>query len=511
MRIIVVEDELKSLTGITALIVQIKSSYEVVGKARNGKEGAALIKQLLPELVITDITMPEMNGLEMIRELKSKDVSCQYIILSGYADFQFAQEAIKLGSVDYLLKPITQESLEASLERVEEMIRREREKNLLLPSAHTDAELFRQLMSLPAQSSGGFLDELQSRLSGQHFFVLLLIKADTSIVPGDKASVLEIARCRLLAEHVQSIAYPDAPDRNMFLLSFSDRTYPVKEVLTEIQDVCFEKTKLELVFSYQVFDSLHKIDNAREKVIQNSNWNICFAQPVVLGEDMLEAMICQKFIYPADIERAIIGKINAGQMDEIKEDLEQFEKCLHAKVYPYEDIREAMLCLTAAILYAIRKASYGIYEEISHLHVLEWVKRCLFTTAYPTMIMNILRQFKLYRENISRCKNPIISKVLIIIDEEYRTDLSLEGIAERLNITPEYLSTLFSRELGINFTSYLNQYRIESAKRILAAGSHRIYEVAPACGYSDVRYFCKVFKKYTGMPPGEYVRLQHCN
>ena len=126
MKIIIVEDERKSLMGLTALIGQLEERWDIVGTAGNGEEGVRLIAREQPDVVITDVMMEQMDGLEMMEAIRNQGNECKFIVLSGYADFKFAQKAIQLGSVDYLLKPVTKKTLRAVLERVEQKIREEK-------------------------------------------------------------------------------------------------------------------------------------------------------------------------------------------------------------------------------------------------------------------------------------------------------------------------------------------------------------------------------------------------
>ena len=112
------------------------------------------------------------------------------------------------------------------------------------------------------------------------------------------------------------------------------------------------------------------------------------------------------------------------------------------------------------------------------------------------------------KEDIS---NYTIKRAINYIREHYKEGISLEDVAGRLGITPEYLSTLFMKELGIKYTTYRAQIRIDVAKRLLSEGKLKIYEVAEASGFPDVKYFTKVFKKYTGVSPGEYIRTNGKN
>ena len=124
MTIVIVEDEIKIRNGLNRLL----SSYEninIVGKAKNGAEGLSLIDQLRPDLVFTDIKMPEMDGLEMLENLRAKDIHCHCVLLTGYAEFDFAKRAISCGADDYLLKPITVEAIENVITSIDSKLRSE--------------------------------------------------------------------------------------------------------------------------------------------------------------------------------------------------------------------------------------------------------------------------------------------------------------------------------------------------------------------------------------------------
>lgn len=103
--------------------------------------------------------------------------------------------------------------------------------------------------------------------------------------------------------------------------------------------------------------------------------------------------------------------------------------------------------------------------------------------------------------------HPAVSKVLAVIEEEYAAKLTLEDLARRMRITPEYLSYLFHRNLGIKFATYLKQYRIDKAKEMLAEGKCKVYQVAARCGYSDTKYFCRIFKEVSGTSPTDFMRI----
>lgn len=501
MKILIVEDELKTLNGIASLIMEIPGDYDVVGRARSGEKGIDLACKTEPDIIITDIRMGGMSGLEMIKRLHALKIQSRYIILSGYAEFQYAREAITLGSMDYLLKPITKELLEESLKKVKSAIEQEALK--IQTSAMDTEVILERVLFMPGFVESKFEQELMNRFEGMDSNYLLLLRGENRIVQSDlEAALQEISG--LLPEQNVWTCREDGNKENYILIQ--ELQPEALAVLDEVVGKCRGQINPYMVFAGSYLQDVRKIQECRKRLQDMSNWNLTIGSPAVITEKRIKEVIIQKFSYPSDLERDIISCINEGKIQEIENYLTAFMDYLRKKTYAYGDLREALICMTAAILYAIRKASYGLYENISSLNILEWVKDILFLENYPRIIMNVMLQYEQYTKNLKSGNHPIINKVLQILEKEYRNELPLEEMAQRMNVTPEYLSSLFMKELGIKYTTYRAQTRIDVAKRLLQEGKLKIYEVAEASGFPDVKYFTKVFKKYTGTSPGEYVR-----
>jgi len=504
MKIVVVEDELKILDGIISLINSFGGEFELRGKARNGKEGISVVLREKPDIVITDITMPILNGLEMIKEINRNNFKGKFIILSGYADFKYAQEAIKLGSVDYLLKPVTKEDLYNSLVKVKMMF--ENEAKQISPTNYSTEELFQKIISTSVESSAEFFEELKNRIAGDTKPGLLMIKGDIRFTQQNLDKIKKYIKYGLT--HLDHYICVKSNHAEIFVLIENKRNVNLIKLLNEILERTVSEVRENIAFSYCDIDDIDKLNKAIQKVQDNINWSLSIKKPTVIHEELINSIKCDPFIYPREIEQAILNKINNKRIKEVENDLKDFIRYLNEKIYSYSDIREALVTLTVSVLYAIRRANYGIYENIEQLDLLRWVGTRLFISSYPNLIMNILMEFDRYDKNILHCNNLVINKALRIIDNEYKSDISLEDIARRLKVTPEYLSSLFIREIGVKFTTYCTEKRMEHAKALLQNDKNlKIYEVAEACGYSDVKYFCKVFKKHTGLSPSQYIHL----
>lgn len=502
MRIVIVEDERKSLMGLTALVGQLEKNWEIVGTAENGEDGIHLIEEIHPDVVITDVMMAQMDGLEMMEEVRKQGNECKFIVLSGFADFKFAQKAIQLGSVDYLLKPVTKKTLKEVLERVEQKLREE--KHQIRPSSFSVQELWDRLYSVSEDAAGSYLKELETRITPGRDIYLLMLKGDTGFTASEERKWQEIMRYYLSG----TVFYSFSGDRHR--LFFIVETEKIEEITGRMAEALkrgksiFHKPVVAVSYCLGELKNFYRALKVME---DNSNWGLTMIQLDIISEESLKTVKCNKFVYPTEIERDMIQHIGSLDMNAIREDLAVFDQYLKRQIYHYADIREAMLCMTVSILYEIRKSSYGIYEEISHLNVLEWVKTRISTDAYATMMINILSEYRRYKDNVRHCNNAVINEILNIIEKDYRENILVEEMARRFNLTPEYLSTLFVRELGIKYTAYCTQVKVEHAKKLLRNGNLKIYEVAEQSGYSDVKYFCKVFKKYTGKSPKEYIQM----
>ena len=183
MKILIVEDEWKTLKGLSNLIAELGGEYEIAGQARSGEEGIRMAMELRPDIIITDIRMNGMTGLEMMKALNEEKLACRYIILSGYAEFQYAKEAISLGSMDYLLKPITKEILEESLRKVRTAI--EEEAQNIRTSSMDMEQILERALFMQGFSGSKFEAEWKKRFKSRDMNFLLLIRGENRVVQAD--------------------------------------------------------------------------------------------------------------------------------------------------------------------------------------------------------------------------------------------------------------------------------------------------------------------------------------
>lgn len=506
MNILIVEDEIKTLNHICIAIQKLFPNWTIVGNAKNGQEGVQIALSSHPDLIITDIKMPVMDGLEMIRQLIQKDCTSKFIILSGHSDFAFAREALKLGSVDYLLKPFTLNTFKHALESVELTILQEKEILASLPSSFSPQKLFTMILTLQDNAKELYQKEYSKKIDNSYHNFLLLIKSDHTFARDNISKLLDVVASFCSENHLPEAPHYHYRENQEFLFLFH---FPVS-----VKSSCYFdllKSKIErnilLPFAYyysQIFQ-IKNIHLSLEHMRQQISWNLSFPESCVLTDTYISEQIYHPYFYKPEIEHQICKYISSKQYNHALQIFNEFCLSLKKRLYSHSDIRSAMFRLTEAILVTIRTENHSVYEQLDYLEIMNWTKTRLFLSSIQKIITNIFSALENFDQSLRTCSNPIVNRALNIISTDYAQNISLETVAERCNVTYEYLSSLFTKELGIKFTTCLTQYRISQAKKMLSHGTSKIYEVSLHCGYEDVHYFCKVFKKQVGMSPTEYI------
>ena len=255
---------------------------------------------------------------------------------------------------------------------------------------------------------------------------------------------------------------------------------------------------------YTEINGLDKIAAGLEMVFPYMDWNISFEDDILISFPKITKVQTALCVYPKEIETqmkiAICASDNQKGMELMKEFSDSFRD---GKVYNPHDIKECYVRFIWAIIEIAKDVGYSNISSIPQQKLLEQImnakSRTELSQACDMIIDLIIRNDT---ENSS--ENLIIKRAKSMIHEFYHTGITLDEIASRLNITPEYLGTQFHRETGTTFSTYIKNYRISKAKELLLGTSLKLYEIADRVGYSDPKYFSKVFRDATGQLPADY-------
>lgn len=505
MRIVIVEDEIKIREGMAKLI-ESQTEHVVLGEAADGKDGLEMILRFKPDLVITDIRMPKMDGLEMAKEIHERKLSLHVVILTGYSEFEYAQKALRYGVDDYLLKPLSIDDIRDMLVRVEEKIKKEQMTNgtpgqhmrNLIAGAEKDSgkhcSILKELCGFPAEADYelfvGYIGsaELSYREVLEHF------------VERVREEYQEFALCYFYVENQQ----------RAYLLGYGGQG---------TMDVLEEQVSRRLILRYQDRTEraiwTRKRINCPEQIREAAaELDSLFAYALVLNPkgwldmEMVKQYCPMPFQAPAQIYSAIRNAICQDNVQKLEKAAGAFLSYMAEGHFEIGEVRKAFVKCYYLIGDTLQEIDSTLYQHLKNRNLLRNIETAVtwneLAQAYRDVIQ-VMAGTQVKREDIS---NYVIKRAINYIREHYQEGLTQEEVASVLEITPEYLSTLFNREMGVNFSVFLKRFRMSHAKRLLKGTDMKIYEIADAVGYSDPKYFQRVFKEEIGVSPGEYRQMK---
>lgn len=501
MRIVIVEDEIAIREGLKEMI-SANTSHTVIGTCKDGMEGIAFIKEHRPDLVITDIRMNEMTGLEMLECLKDQGIEIYSIVISGYADFEYARKALSLQAEDYLLKPVSIDALQGALDRIENKHVESKFQILKKPENYVREYFFgtEEEQKEAKQALNGILKEEADEIYGiiiGYFGNLKKQQLEDVEYPlrSIKHQFPELFYLEAWEEHISC--------RILILKGKKEEVKVFANAFDEMVRYDYQQQKREIPWCMNTCNSMEDWKDCFEKAQKTlSGYFVKESYGLLRVEEFTEESM-KEFKYPIQTERRILSALESGKYEEMEAGIDEFLEQTISEEYGAEEIRYGAVKLLTRMLDIAREINRGAYESLREQDYL----KSLFLAYTQTEIRDILIKCggticdRKKKEGIS---NYTINRTLEYIRTHYREGISLEKTAEILNITPEYLSMLFKREMGMNFSVFLKEFRISHAKRLLKGTDMKIYEVAQECGYSNSNYFTKVFKEVTGISPAEY-------
>lgn len=522
LRVFLVEDESIIRETLRDTVPWAQCGYSFVGEASDGEMALPLIRQSRPDVLITDIRMPFMDGLELSRQVLDEFPDMKIIIISGYDDFEYAQKAIDIGVERYLLKPITKNTLIGVLQSV-------REK--------AEEELARK------QDSARMLEGKEyERYARRDFFERMV----TGKLP--EARIHEEAAQLGFDLHAESYALaflavaPEKPDTEAAVSDTLDRIRG--ELLEAIRDIpaCIPvvwnlSACLVLIRSAktQIRQDLEKLTAAVKACCGSSNqpikWHIALGEPADTLSQLPERfrqvsrLWAYRHLMPHQnvlTARPVAGQGSLSQLDagklnpKILMSVMQSAAAEEIPNFVSEYLREVSQALESAAFcqYLTLSVRFTAMEFVAGLGVsqqqfseeLDTLGRPMTAEELTDYMTGALRKAVRCRENNSPGRyRGILTQAAAFIDEHFSDEkLSLNQVAREVNISPNYLSAMFSQEMGCTFVEYVTARRMERARELLRSSELRSGEVAAAVGYKDPHYFSFLFKKTQGCTPRDY-------
>lgn len=529
MKVVVADDEVKVCQLICNLVDWSAFDMEVVAVAHNGEEALEMIQQYHPDLLVTDIRMPGCDGLEMIARAKQLRDDLEFVIISGYRHFEYAQSAIKYGVSDYLLKPIQKEELCATLEKMRrryqlrtEQISNEERLRMRLQSDidKLRSGLFNRLLSTD-QDEPLHMEQVNRDYHFQFepgLFQIFIVKVDCPL-SRDSVKVLEEkvlhTLCSALRPLCTDMEACFSGSRAYGILNFpEDRRAAVRKRVKSVMDELliqiglFENTELTIGLGKAV-------ERTEDLGLSLQNAEVAVEQRLLDGTGKVIEEIPQVEKFDADsllsaLTREIESAMEILDRDALSAALKKFQR--EALAAPGIDGQHLLsLSLKACRIYMMVLHKHQIHvDNADELYQRFFQRSDLCGSAQELFrhLSGILCESVdgILQDRRQAEKKPVRAAKQYI-QEHYMQPISLEEVADFVGFNASYFSTLFKKESGKNFLEYLSEVRMNRAKELLKQTNLTVANICSQVGYSDLKHFTQSFKKVTGLKPNEFRKL----
>lgn len=530
MKVVIVDDEIFIIDMIQALVNWEKLGLTCVGVAHNGIDACNLISEQKPDIVITDIRLPGVDGLGIIKACSERDYSCKFIIISGYKQFEYAQTAMNYGVKEYLLKPIRESELNTALEKLIAEIQKKQQ----IQSNITESE--KQLNRGKATLREGFMTQALAGEIREKSLEMLNQKYMLNFTDGVYDSLIfkiDIGHCE------------EKLEEDTFLRTMKEKFY--EKLIAHSKNLCHELvwqergTSIYILVNYSAEKENTLLIQQKEDVDQLTKYAAMFkGTKVTLArgtatDNLNDALESFKQTEKILWERILPGMPSVLGAQVIPEEKQEYvpsqstqravkNSIINRDVYTLETVLESAfteLKIQALSGSSCRKLCLALAKMVDSILLNEKIICNIEWSERERTIENLLDSCGTYRNMKSCLIRNLTDRVESLFKEEdsgtyavrvvkqyvannYMKKIKLQDVAEQVYLNPVYLSVCFKREVGTNFVDYVNEYRIERAKELLRTTQDTIYSIAEQVGLPDTHYFSKIFKRYVGVSPNEY-------
>ncbi|GAA0084383.1 response regulator [Clostridium sp. CTA-7] len=529
-KLMIVDDEEEIRLGVIKKINWQEYGFVVIGDAENGQEALEMAEKLHPDVIMTDIKMPFMDGLELGRKVTEIMPSTKIIIFSGSDDLDYAHEAIKINVVEYVLKPINSLELIEVLKRLKEKLDKEYDEK-------RNIEVLRNhyLESIPVIREQFLIGALEGRISKNQwkeeeeklgldfidkYLSVALVSVDGIANFNEKEiglhrniGLISISIKKIVDETMNNyckfISFPYL-DKIVILATFYEKDN-IMNFIKGLNEVCkiFECVFGETVSAGigRVYDDISQIRYSYSTAQSALSYRPILGTGKTIYIDDVEPDNSIQLQFDEQEEIKFLNAIKLSSQDEIKEIVESIFKKVEEhfisldkyRIYIME-IMTALLKLTQAYNIDIRDIfgeDFNCYSYLDKLDSIKEIKEWFIEKAIK------LNEF-IKKERVNSSKL-LVEKAKEYIKNNYSDyEISVEKLCSKLHVSPTYFSTIFKKETNMSFVNYLTDIRLEEAIKLLNTTDDKTYIIALKVGYQEANYFSYVFKKKFGISPSRY-------
>lgn len=486
MKILIVDDEQIVRNGLKYTIDWKKYGMEIIDAVSNGKKALEVCEREVPDIVITDIRMPVIDGLELTKILIGRYPDIQIIILSAYDDLKYAQEAIHAGAAEYILKAeLDCDNLVAVLLKMQERIQAKHSESKKIKTLDSYLEQLKENLLIQLLTTTCYepeimrkMEELRNNLKKEELILLHIFPEYTA----NKPAVIEAVK-----QWMKEYIWLDSSSHHWILLGNTDDQ--AEDMLKHIQELaggsvyCSEK--------FYGFDTVLEKQKEMQPVMELYNFYGKKYAAVLKGEKVKIREINTAAFF-MEFMRQMEGNHFEKAEDMTEELFTDFEKeyCSPEEIYK----TLSMLCVFLEQHGGIEK------NEEKEINIRKWKDLKTLIENSRSYFQELFAEIK---ENTYH-GDGTVSKAILYMQEHLTEEVTLQKVAGEVYCSPQYLSYLFKRVTGKNFSEYMAELRIKKARNLLVTTDFSVTEIAGMVGIGNASYFSKVFAKTTGMSPNKY-------
>lgn len=494
--ILIVDDELAIRDGLKHLINWETEGFQIIGEAENGSVALEKIPALQPDIVITDLIMPKLDGIALSKVIQQQFPTIHFLVLSSYDDFSYVSQSFKNGAVDYLLKPsLTPDSLLLALNKISKKLK----KN---DGNATQKVNFSQLLNryligyeeLDAVATADFLMYPTYQLLYTNTTWYQNTDHLNNVLTDNLFEGLAIRTIPFSSGHADAgllIAFDNG------LVNIADTLRERLLSLTYIEKESFftlSEPFTELTHLATIFNSLkHKSEN-QHFYFKN--------QLLATVTDLFALNNGDRF----DTRKFLRDILNNDFLLGITRIEDYFNKMILFSVDPIY-LKQQASSIFYTLLSSLEETNPND-SEISHLKnkFLNEIGRVNYLEDFSLLVLDMTEQLKKKVQFKTPHDDELLNNIVRYIQDNYASHITLAQLADVFHYNYNYLSTFFSIHFKTSFSEYLKKVQLSEAKRLLQQSDLNLSEISIACGYSDLSYFSRIFKKEFGLPPSQYRR-----
>jgi len=508
-KVMIVEDEKLIVEGLKCIINWDKLNLKIEQVAYDGVEAIEKYKNSPVDIIITDITMPNMDGLELIEKIRGINSDVKFIILSGYDDFKYAKKAISLGVENYILKPIDENELENTLISINSKIKNGEEK---LIQQSRDINIIKQNLYnrwIINDISQYELEERENIID-----ISLKLKYYCCAIIKFQRNNEELIAVKNIVEGIQeklnsnnTVIFNVIDDSVVIIKGSNSEKSEFSQFESKLnQFICY----INNIYKQNVCVTIGKIEKLSENLYKSYKMSEEL-QEYLLIYGYNKVITTSKIINNSENSEKKLG-LNLDEFNNVllskKEiEIDKYIESIFNTIENYEGITpELIKNISIKMMFVLRKTIYelNISDENDYYDLRYIIKQVCSKETLNELLAFIKKEsYKLIDilKNNDYEFSPVVQEIIFYVNKNYYKEMSLKNLAQQFNMNSAYLGQMFSKEVGVSFSEYLNKIRNEKAKEMILKTNLRINDIAKKVGYEDNSYFYRKFKKYYGVGP----------